>query len=485
MSSPKNNSDEDRIPPCLQQCRKDADILLDNFRNNTSCEVLKQFKAKGVSLQNLLDLQMVIPIIYPWDKGYEELQFNVNRRFVLFPWGIVMAQTTKHVEIALEWCYKRKIQIALRSGSHCFENFSLTNNGIVIDQSRRTNISIKDNIAVVESGVLQGRLQLELSKHNLAFVGGTCATVAASGLSLGGGIGFLARKYGLASDNLLEAEIVLYNGDVIRVNSKSHNDLFFALRGAGNSNFGIVTEFAFKVYNIPEVVVFDLIFPFEYLRIVIDIWQYWAPFTDDNLTTELSISNNRIVITGQFIGSKRDLKKLLQPLLELYPEEYTIKKMSFIDAVRKFATEIFYPFFKAKNGFAKNFLSPPAIDIIYRYMQNAAQGDAVALDAFGGMVSRVPVNKTAFPHRENTLFWVHLQSNWHNQESSERKLEWISSFYNELSPYLSGAYANAPDIDLTWPLERYYESNLPQLRKIKSKYDPENIFRYPQSIPPE
>lgn len=480
-----NNPHEVLIPESLKQCRVDADVLLDNFRNDVSCDVLKQFKAKGVSLENLLDLQMVVPILYPWDEEYNNLKYNVNRKFVMFPLAIVMAETTKHIEITVEWAYKRNIQIAIRSGGHCFENFSLTNNGIIVDQSQRTNIEVHDNIAIVESGVLQGPLQLELSKKNLAFVGGTCNTVAVSGLSLGGGIGFLARKYGLASDNLLEAEIVLYNGDVIRTNSKENNDLFWALRGAGNSNFGIVTELVFKLHHIPEVCIFDLIFPYDSMIEIIDIWQHWAPFTDYNLTSELNVSNDRVLVTGQFIGSKEDLKKLIQPLIQLNPEEYSIQKVPFIDAVRKFATERFYPFFKAKNGFVKRSLSLQAIEIIYKYMKCAGNGDEVALDAFNGTISKVPVNKTAFPHRGDTLYWIHLQANWRNQESIERKLTWITNFYNELQPYLSGVYANAPDIDLTYPLEKYYASNLPRLKEIKKKYDPENIFRYSQSIPPK
>ena len=111
--------------------------------------------------------------------------------------------------------------------------------------------------------------------------------------------------------------------------------------------------------------------------------------------------------------------------------------------------------------------------------------DHVELDAFGGMVSRIPSNKTAFPHRAETLYWCHIQCHFMRQDCTMEKLKWVNNFYNELEPYLSGAYANAADVDLTDPLEKYYEDNLPRLKEIKKKYDPQNVFRYPQSIPPQ
>ena len=468
----------------LEQCEPDADVLLDNFRKDISCEVLNKFKALGITLKNLMDLQLVIPVVYPWDKEYDELKYNVNRRFIVFPWAIAMCKTTKHVEIAVDWCYNRNVPLIARSGSHCFENFSLIN-GMIIDQSRRTDIQVleKDNIAIVESGCLLGPTQLELSKHELALVGGTCCNVACSGLSLGGGIGFLARKYGLASDNLLEAEVVLYNGKTVKANCKENTDLFWALRGAGNCNYGIVTEFVFKVYKIPTVTIFDLIFPYNQMKEVIDVWQRWAPFTDENLTSECDVYNNRVLVTGQYIGCKKDLEKLLLPIFKLCPKECNIKTVSFIDACRHFTSKPWHPFFKNKSGFVKQFLPSNAIDIIHKYMKCGGDQDHVELNAFGKNINKVPSNKTAFPHREGTLFWCHLQCHWSNQEHSKKKLKWINNFYNEIEPYLSGAYANAPDIDLIDPLEKYYGDNLSRLMEIKRKYDPENVFKYAQSVP--
>jgi FAD/FMN-containing dehydrogenase len=116
-------------------------------------------------------------------------------------------------------------------------------------------------------------------------------------------------------------------------------------------------------------------------------------------------------------------------------------------------------------------------------MKDGFPEDHVELDAFGGYVNSIPKDATAFVHRD-ALYWCHLQAHWPNQNQNESRMAWIQGFYDELKPYLEGAYINAPDRDLPNALEEYYGSNLPRLREIKSQYDPENVFHYHQSVPP-
>lgn len=384
----------------LKQCESNADILLDDFQSKLSREVLKQFKSYNVSLQNLLDLQLVIPAIYPWDKEYDGLRFNT------FPMVVVMCEIGKHVEIAVEWAYKRKIPI--------------DNDHMVIDQSRRSYISIHDNIAIIDPFVSQNMLQFELSKDNLAFV---------SEIYPNTGIGFLSRKYGLSSDNLLEAGLILYNGESIRVNSKENKDFFWSLRGNDHFNDAIITEYIYKVYPISEVSIFELSFSHEKLKAIIDNWQRWAPFTDNNLTSRLTITNNKIIISGQYIGEKEDLRKLL-PF-----EGFSIQQISFIDAVRKLSIEKFYPYFVTRCGFVKNIFSDQAIHIIAKYAALCAAGDTITFHALGGMISKIPFNKTAFPYRKSP-FYCYIKSGWRYQEQADSKLNWINNLYNEINRYI-------------------------------------------------
>jgi hypothetical protein len=337
MTAPQRNK-------ILEKCQCKPDILLDTPEIIFSRKILKKFKQKKVSLDNLIDLQLVIPVLYPWDKGYNESRGNC------YPMAIVIPELMKDIVIAVEWCYNRDIPISP--------------DGIIINQSKRTEISIDDTIVIVEPGVLQGCLQVELAKYDLAFVGTIYPHLSVLDLVLNNGIGLLTRKYGLITDNLISIEIVLYNGKIIRVNSKQNTDLFWALCGNANFNFGVITELAFKVHPIPEINIFNI--KFNNNKIV-DIWKQWAPFVDNNLSSKLTNFNS---VNGQYIGSKENLKLLLQPILQFQPEEYILETVSYIDAVRYFA--------KFNNH---------------------------EIYALGGIFNKISKTKTSFPYRD-LLFYV-------------------------------------------------------------------------------
>jgi FAD/FMN-containing dehydrogenase len=484
MSEVENSPTQCAGPKCLKQAKPDFDPLLDKFRCDTTVAVLRRFEQHGVTLEQLLELQKEMPIVYPWDHCYDTLRMDVNRRFVLFPMAIALPETEEQVVRIFKWARCHKIHVTPRSGSHDFEGFSLSS-FIIIDQSRRTKVRIEESTVILEAGTLIGPLQLELSKHNLAMVAGTCPNNG-MGLILGGGIGFLERKYGAASDNLLSAKVLIADGSLVTANKKENSDLFFAIRGAGHQSFGIITEFTIQARPISKVVVFDLIYEFHQLEEVLNTWQDWAPFTVDNLTSELDIYSDRVLVTGLFLGNKEELNRILARTFgHIRPlPKSLIKTVSFIDSVRHFGgREPWFPFFENKSGFAKRKFPPKAIEIIKRFMPRAGPQDHVELDAFGGAISEVLPTATAFVHRK-VLFWTHLQAHWKLQEESPERIAWIQGFYDELKEFLRGAYANAPDRDLPHALEKYYGENLPRLREIKTKYDPRNIFHYQQSIPP-
>lgn len=358
---------------------------------------------------------------------------------------------------------------------------SLSDN-IIIDQSQRTKVRVQDDRAYLEPGCLLGPSQKALSP-DLALVGGTCPNTCVAGLSLGGGIGFLMRKYGLTSDTMLEAEVLLASGELVRTNSENLPDLFWAIRGAGNQNFGIITEFVFQVFPVKKVVIFDLVFKFDNLKEVIKIWQEWAPFTTEDMSSELDVYSDHILVTGQFLGCTSKAKKLLKIFNHLQPET-TIKRVKFIDAVRHFAGQgRWLPFFENKSGFVPKPFTDEAIDIIRKYMSNGGIEDHLELNAMGGYVNSISSKATAFVHRDS-LFWCHIQSHWESQLANPEKMVWIQNFYDELRFAFKGAYINAPDRDLPHALKQYYGDNLHRLREIKTQYDPDYVFRYHQSIPP-
>lgn len=464
------------------QCLPNADPLFDDFRDDIICETLRQFQLHGLKYKDLVEFSELVPTIYAWNERYDTLRQNVNRRFVVFPWVIVMAETVKHVKKSVKWAVRYNIPLATRSGSHCFEPYSLVQ-GIVIDQSSRQGIRVGSKAALIEAGVLLGPMAVELEKYNVAVVAGTCPNNGFSGFTLGGGIGLLLRKYGLGSDNVVAFQIVLANGKCIVADKNKHSDLYFGLKGAGNGNYGIVTSFKVKTLPIGRVTTFELHYPPTMLAQVLDIWQCWAPNTDWNLSSECNIFRDYISVDGLYLGNKEACEKLLGKLLVIALKS-TVEEKTYVEAARQFSgTGVWPPFFKNKSSFALKPLSEKGYAVISSFMEKATPDDHLELGAFGGFVNKVPANATAFVHRD-TLFWIHFQCKWNNQNEQEERIKWVRSFYRAMKPYLSGqCYQNVPDSDLKCPLERYYGKNLPRLVEIKSKYDPGNVFRYQQSIP--
>ena len=478
------------------QCGKNADPIYLDFRFSTICSALHEFKERGVSKTQLIEWKKELPIIYPWDCEYCELRQIVNRRFVVFPMGIVMCSKEKHVINALKKCLKYHILLCMRSGSHCYEPYSLCD-GFVIDQSRRSNVIIKDRkqIAILEAGCLLGPTTALLQDKGFAFPTGTCANVAIAGLTLGGGLGFLGRKFGLTCDNLISLDMISAKGELMKVSDDENPDLFWAMKGAGCGNFGIVTSFTFKIYPVEDVIILELWWDIDKLYQVLSTWLKWGPESDNNLTTELDIyalneSNTNphpVLITGLFIGhSKKELKRIIKPLLDLHPLKVKMIKTTYLESVRHFAYATFpFPFHKNKSTYVYKKLPESVIPVIIKYMKKAGSEDRLEFDGLGGAYANKRNDETAYPHR-NAKAWIQWIARWQNEDVGAKKLKWVKNFYEEFieeaGKSVHGAYFNCPDSDLKdWPRE-YFGGNLERLIKIKKKYDPNKVFRYPQGL---
>lgn len=481
----------------INQCGPNADPLFAKYLFDISCLTLNSLSNLGVTLKDLLKLQALIPVIYPWDEGYDKYRQDYNRYFNIFPWMIVMANTKKDVKIAFNWAKHNKVPLCMRSGGHSYEAFSLCN-GMVIDQSRRKEIKVnpKHNTAKVSSGVLIGPLSYELAKYNLALPAGTCPNVGVTGLTLGGGLGFLTRKYGLTCDNLLELKIITADGKTRTANREKNPDLFWANRGGGGGNFGIVLSLKYQVHYIPKVVLYRIVYDFDQIDHIIDKWQHWAPKQVDELSSELSISNNQIVVDGEYDFGKcrtseeaeKKLYEILTPILTIPTASVRIWTVPYVDAVRFFSQIVRrLPYHKQKSDFIQHKFSSKAIDVIKHYMGSGKPpvgSVSILFDAWGGAVSRIGKYETAFPNREGTLFWFQYSAYWYDVYQANLMIDWITEFYNEMRPFASGqCYVNCPDLQVRDYLHAYYNSNLDRLIRVKTKYDPDNIFNFPQSIP--
>lgn len=470
----------------LKQCAACSDVIETNFRYDYICSSYNILKSKGLDLKKLFKFQSKVHmVIYPWNILYSSLRFDVNRLFNIFPLIIVMAKTEEDVIKSFRFARKYKIPISLRSGGHSVEGYSLIQNGMVIDQSRRLGISIhcKKKRVTIESGVLLGPLARSLSEYKLGFVVGNCLNNGTAGYTLNGGLSILSRAHGLGSDNLVSAKLLLADGKIVDVNKKENSDLYFAIRGAGCGQYGILLSMTLKLFPVNQVLYYTIEYPFKDIKEIIKEWIPWIAEAPRSITSSLRNTANKgiIRISGFVLDlDKVKFEKYLSPLLVGSPK-ITIEKMPFIDAIRVSSVSRWPLFFKTKNAFIKETLSSSALDIIEKYMTIGDENDTILIDGLGGAINDLSPSATAFSHR-NFAAWILINARWNNENQIAEKTFWLNSFYQELAPYLSSQiYQNFPG-DYVNYLQRYYGENLPRLRDIKEKYDPKNIFSFPQSI---
>lgn len=516
------------IKQILRQCGPRADPLFAKYSFDIICLAYNTFLQKGLTLPRLLKFQEHVPTIYPWNIQYDSLRQDVNRRFNIFPLMIVLAKTDQDVIRALKFARKYNIMICMRSGAHSYEGFSLCD-GMVIDQRLRTKICLNESkdLVTLEAGVLLGPLAFDLFKCHRFLQAGTCPNNGATGLILGGGIGFATRKYGVTSDSLREVKMVLASGELVTANATVNEDLYWASRGGGGGNFGIVTNLTLEVHPVNEVVIFQLTYGFDVLKQILDVWQRTYPFAPDELTAELDIfsptsaelmqslspefnfgvprrhvshssshpshpnnSNDdfarQIIVTGMLLGTEEELVKLLEPVLQIDTPTVEIRTVPYVDAARFFSGKAHrLPFFKGKSAYFEHFLPPAALDIIEHFMLIAPNNSKLELDAQGGAVNRIPPQATAYVHR-NTLWWTQFLTLWRNEQEQAVHLKWITDFYNALHPYFPEpdyAYVNIIDRQIVDFMTAYYGVNKFRLVEVKRKYDPDNVFHFQQSVP--
>jgi hypothetical protein len=441
-------------------------------------------------------------VVGPDDPGYPSARLGWDELFVRYPLVIVFAQETQDVVNALTWARQNDVALRVRSGRHSLEGWSNVDNGIVIDVSELKSVRIDraSRTATVGAGLTQLEAVTTLAKKDLAVTTGTEGTVGLSGATLGGGFGFLTRYLGMACDSLMAAEVVVASGarraKVIKTDLKNNSDLLWALRGAGNGNFGIVTSLTYKAAPLRSVAYLQATWPgLRDLHGVFDTWQRTAPIANNRLGTQMEIHKGEILLFAVLAdGSKARVKELLAPILSIGKPDVSVQVGNWGDVYAGF--QIPTKDEPANWKFFSQFTIEPfprkAISLIGSFMRDAPSDDSnFFTQAFGGAVkSSSPRGGTAFPHR-HALFYSEPGAGWGTRGQPDsgdpvtpKAQAWIAEFSQALRPYVNGAYVNVPNIGMADWETAYWGSNFDRLRKIKAKYDPHNIFQYEQSIPP-
>lgn len=418
-----------------------------------------------------------------------------NSRTALAPALFAVCDTTKAIGEVITWVRDKAVDFAVRSGGHSYEGFS-NSPGVVIDLKNLNRVTFvrTSKTVTVGAGATLRDVQSALRTTGYALAAGTCPSVGLSGHVLGGGYGFLARKYGLAIDSLKSIRMVDASGRLVFADKTINPDLFWASRGGGGGSFGVATEFVLQVHPVPSVAVFGLSWalPQDRAARVVDAWQRWAPTADNGITALLNISRKddrtiALQCRGQSLAKLAVLESGLRSLEAIEPplSPHSIQQQSFWDAFLHFAGKQGDPKYqKEKSDFISS-LSEAGIDtLLAQILGQTSNQIAVIFNAYGGAINALSEQETAFPHRKSVKFMMHYYSGWESSSATAERAGRMRSVYNAMRPHVPGkAYVNYCDSDLVnWPAA-YWGQNLNRLKQVKRAVDSNNLFHFKQSIP--
>jgi FAD/FMN-containing dehydrogenase len=433
-------------------------------------------------------------LVFPRDADYDAARAGWDALFSSYPQVVVFCQNTQDVVNALTHARENDIAFRVRSGRHSLEGWSSVDGGIVIDVSPLKEVKVDRDAktATVGTGLNQGELVNALAETPFGFPTGDEATVGLGGVTLGGGIGVLSRRMGVACDNLLAVEMVVPSGRrgarIVRADEKQNSDLLWACRGGGGGNFGIATSYKLRIHDMPATVgIWQVNWPFGALADAFEAWQRWAPSADERLGSIFNVGTPSVglEVDGVFLGPEAEVRALLEPLLEVPGAQLQSSAQAWVDrynaenaAPEPFASWKFTPMW------ARRPLPSAGIDIVREMLANApSDGCSYWCLSWGGAVRTAPQGGTAFFHRD-PIFYAEPGAGWNGAEGNGPHLAWIAEFREAMRPYTEGGYVNVPDRAIADWGTAYYGTNFERLRRIKSKYDPHEVFSFEQSIPP-
>jgi len=456
-------------------------------------------------LQGVIDGEAVLPDSPLYERAYK----SFNARFhEIKPRALVRCATPQDVAETLSFLHRHGLDVAIRSGGHSFAGNSSTP-GVVIDVTPMDSVEVSNGLATIGAGARLGDVYEALQKYNVTIPGGTCPPVGIAGLTLGGGLGILGRKYGVTADRLIGAQIVLADGRILDCDENHDGDLFWALRGAGNGNFGTVISLVFRTVPVPEIANFHLAWPFDVAIEVIEAWQRWAPHGPDELAASLKVTATGDVerppsvdIYGALMGTESDAIDLLDELVTRLgsdPTSFSNRQMTFSETRRFWAnlgaeealhSEVAqHPYLFTKSEFFKRQLPRETITaLVENFSQERVSGESRELDfmPWGGAYNRVQPDATAFVHRQE-LFQLKHAVTVDPEAPSGQKADahrWVVRSWEAVHPWGSGrVFQNFVDPELQAWEEAYYDANYERLVRVKAQYDPAGFFHFHQSLP--
>jgi FAD binding domain/Berberine and berberine like len=441
----------------------------------------------------------------PGDLGYDEARAVWNVMHDRRPVAIARCQSPADVAAGIAYARAEGLSIAVRGGGHSLPGHSTVDGGLVLDLRALNHVDV-DRVARtvrVGGGALLGDVDRGVQAHGLVVPAGVVSHTGVGGLTLGGGVGRLMRRFGLTVDSLLQAEVVLADGRVVRTDADEHPDLFWALRGGGG-NFGVVTEFVFRAHPLTSLPILATFHPLHRAREVLRmgervmrnpgtpdalLWTSFlrrgpdfAPWMPDSLAGTRGIMS-LIEWSGEVSEGHEVLGEIQR---ELDAPAGELVDISYL-AIQQVTDELLAPrtlHAYVKAGFAAE-LTEDFIDVlIERGSFVGSPLSVIEVLSMGGAISRVPADATAFPHRD-ARWLINVPGQWADPAHTSLEVAWVRDTYAALRPFLAdGAYSNFMEDDEDDPAGSAYGATLARLAQIKGRYDPGNVFRLNQNILP-
>jgi FAD/FMN-containing dehydrogenase len=436
-------------------------------------------------------------LILPEHPSYNEVRKVWNEMIDKRPALIIRCAGTADVIKSVKFARANNLLVSVRAGGHNVGGKAVCDNGIMIDLSLMKGIWVDPyrQIAVAQAGIRLGEFDRETQAFGLATTLGVISNTGIAGLTLGGGVGWLARKYGLACDNLLSVDIVTADGQFLKASDKENQDLFWGIRGGGG-NFGIVTSFEYKLHCVgPQVLAGMVLYPFEKAREVLKFYRNYSASIPDEMNTVCGLLTSPeghpvVAIVVCYHGPSIDAgQQKLQPLREFGPPiADLIRPMSYVEAESMLDLTLPPSGFRSywKSHFLKE-ISDQAIDtLIAHFVKVPSPRTAIIFQQFGGAVSRVRGDATAFGHRQDGEYDFIIFSLWQNFSDDNANISWTRGLWDVMKPFSAGGVYvnNLGDDEPEGRVRAAYGPNYDRLVALKNKYDPTNLFRLNQNIKP-
>ncbi len=426
--------------------------------------------------------------------GYDAARRLYNAMVDKHPGLIVRCSGVADVLRAVEFGRSHDLLTAIRSGGHNVAGKALCDGGLVIDLSRLKGIRVDPARRTVraQAGVTYGEFDRETQAFGLATTGGLITSTGIAGLTLGGGLGWLMRKHGLACDNLVSADVVTADGRMLTASAEENPDLFWGVRGGGG-NFGVVTSFEYRLHPVGPVLAGLLIHPLPVARNILRSYCDFCREAPDELTAYAALMHSPedgqpiLVLMLAYAGDLAEGERVMAPLRRVGPPVAdTVRPMPYCDLQRSLdpiAPSGLQNYWKSDS---LRQLTDEAIDIIISHYETTPSPLALAIvEQLGGAVSRVGQGETAFSLRDDDFHFV-LMSRWTDPATSGSNIRWAREFAAAMRPVSTGAgYVNALSEEDGDKLEAIYgPETYRRLVALKDRYDPTNFFRVNQNIRP-